>query len=77
MLDPLADHPELLDTLRRYLDTEGNRRRTALDLAVHPNTVDHRIRRVAGLLAGPFDPVRLAACLLALDAEQLDAATAD
>lgn len=72
VLDPLAAHPELLGTLRRYLATDGNRRRTALDLGVHPNTVDHRIRRITGVLTVPFDPVRLSACLLALDAERAD-----
>lgn len=76
VLDPLEAHPDLLETLRRYLATDGNRRRTALDLGVHPNTVDHRIRRITALLGSPFDPVRLAASLLAHDAEH-HAAEAD
>ncbi|RBO82964.1 PucR family transcriptional regulator [Nocardia puris] len=48
-LAPLDDHPELLTTLRDYLDHEHDRRRTARHLHVHPNTVDYRLRRIAQL----------------------------
>lgn len=72
VLTPIAEHPELIETLRWYLASDRNRRRTALDLGVHPNTVDHRIRRVTDATGGTFDPFRLAAALLAHDAEHAD-----
>ncbi|WP_020666752.1 PucR family transcriptional regulator [Amycolatopsis nigrescens] len=49
LLDPLADRPELLETLHTYLADELNRRRTAARLHVHPNTVDYRLRRIREL----------------------------
>lgn len=48
-LDPLGARPELLDTLRAFLDADMDRRRTAAALAVHPNTVDNRLARIARL----------------------------
>jgi hypothetical protein len=48
-LDPLDAHPELLDTLRAFLDADMDRRRAAAALAVHPNTVDNRLARIARL----------------------------
>ena len=55
-LDPLRDRPELLETLRTYLDTGRSRRRTATALHVHANTVDYRLRQV-GRLTG-LDPAQ-------------------
>ncbi|WP_345497488.1 PucR family transcriptional regulator [Nocardia callitridis] len=49
VLDPLHQHPELLETVRSYLASDMNRQRTASRLYIHPNTVDHRLRRVARL----------------------------
>ncbi|MFC6010867.1 PucR family transcriptional regulator [Nocardia lasii] len=49
VLTPLADHPELLETLRVYMSTGLNRKATGSRLHVHPNTIDYRLRRVAGL----------------------------
>lgn len=49
LLDPLADNPELLETLVAYLRL-GGRRPTAAALHVHPNTVDYRLRRVQALI---------------------------
>lgn len=46
---PLANEPELLDTLRAYLAAGLSRRRAATELDVHPNTVDNRLRKVAKL----------------------------
>lgn len=51
LLAPLADRPELLDTLRVYLDLQQDRRGTARELGLHPNTVDNRLAR-AGELTG-------------------------
>ncbi|WP_342800362.1 helix-turn-helix domain-containing protein [Nocardia sp. No.11] len=49
VIAPLADHPDLLETLRTYMDTGLNRKATGSRLHVHPNTVDYRLRRVGGL----------------------------
>lgn len=54
LLDPLDDHPDLLQTLQTYIDTNRNRARTARQLHVHPNTVDYRMQRI-GELTG-LDP---------------------
>ncbi|MGW0057211.1 MULTISPECIES: CdaR family transcriptional regulator [Nocardia] len=53
---PLDDHPELLRTLHVFFQTDMNRRRTARQLNIHPNTIDYRLRRI-GQLTG-FDPSR-------------------
>ncbi|GAA1532603.1 helix-turn-helix domain-containing protein [Kribbella lupini] len=72
LLQPLADRADLLATLRCYLANSRNRRQTASDLHVHPNTVDYRLRQV-GRLTG-LDPAqadhlpRLVAALAAYDA---------
>lgn len=58
ILDPLAAQPELLDTLTRHVQNELNRMRTARDLEVHANTVDHRLKRVRQLTG--YDPNQLA-----------------
>ncbi|MEU7143492.1 helix-turn-helix domain-containing protein [Nocardia sp. NPDC046473] len=55
-LTPLDAHPELLETLQIYIDTDLSRLRSAEHLGVHPNTVDYRLRRI-GELTG-FDPAR-------------------
>ncbi|MFD6222282.1 PucR family transcriptional regulator [Nocardia asteroides] len=49
LLDPLDEHPELLATLRCYVDQDVNRQRTARALHVHPNTLDFRLKRIARL----------------------------
>ncbi|WP_307609281.1 PucR family transcriptional regulator [Nocardia shimofusensis] len=49
LLDPLDDHPELLETLQRHIANEFNRRRTARALHIHTNTVDYRLKRIAAL----------------------------
>ncbi|GAA5061790.1 PucR family transcriptional regulator [Nocardia callitridis] len=54
LLDPLDEHPELLETLQRHISNNLNRQRTARSLHVHTNTVDYRLKRV-GQLTG-FDP---------------------
>jgi len=55
LLDPLAPHPELLETVRTHIENNLNRRHTARDLHIHMNTVDYRLKRV-GQLTG-FDPM--------------------
>lgn len=54
ILDPLDDHPELLETLRRHIANNFNRQRTARLMHMHTNTLDYRLKRVR-LLTG-FDP---------------------
>ncbi len=54
MLNPLDEHPELIDTLTRHLANDLNRQRTAHDLRVHTNTVDYRLKRVGQLIG--MDP---------------------
>ncbi|MBO0854659.1 MAG: helix-turn-helix domain-containing protein [Nocardia sp.] len=56
LLDPLDDHPDLLETLRRHMSTGLSRRRTARQLQVHANTVDYRLKRI-GQLTG-LDPMQ-------------------
>lgn len=60
LLDPLLGNPDLLRTLKAYLDTGLDRRRTAELLHVHPNTVDYRLRRAVALTGlDPMDPAQL------------------
>jgi hypothetical protein len=49
LLDPLAERPDLLHTVRIYLEEGYDRRRTARRLGLHPNTVDNRLARVTEL----------------------------
>lgn len=56
-LDPLDERPDLAGTLQAFVASGLNRRRTATALAVHANTVDNRLRRVADLTGlDPTDP---------------------
>ena len=56
LLDPIDEHPELLQTLRCHVGNNVNRKRTARELHIHPNTVDYRLRRIATLTG--FDPAK-------------------
>lgn len=47
--DGLRGVPELLTTLTTYFANDFNRRETARQLHVHPNTVDNRLSRIAAL----------------------------
>jgi len=54
MLGPLLEHDArhgdaLLDTLRVYLDENGNHRRTAARLFIHVNTLGGRLQRIAAV----------------------------
>ncbi|QEU93291.1 PucR family transcriptional regulator [Streptomyces kanamyceticus] len=49
LLEPVAERPELTETLRAYLELRQDRRATARRLSLHPNTVDNRLARVAAL----------------------------
>ncbi|WP_406311257.1 helix-turn-helix domain-containing protein [Streptosporangium sp. NBC_01639] len=70
-LDPLNDHPYLIDTLRAFVDRGHNRRRAAQDLHIHRNTLDYRLHRVTALtgldLTVPAEARLLEAALTARD----------
>lgn len=42
-------NPYLLDTLAAFLDSDCERRQLARQLFIHPNTLNHRLRRVSEL----------------------------
>ncbi|MET9286110.1 PucR family transcriptional regulator [Nocardia beijingensis] len=69
LLDPLDGHPELFDTLREHIRNDFNRRRTSRTMYLHPNTVDHRLKRIGRLTgldtAVPHALYRLRAALIA------------
>ncbi|WP_194827477.1 CdaR family transcriptional regulator [Nocardia sp. XZ_19_231] len=54
ILNPLDDHPILMETLCTHLDNNLNRRRTARQLSVHMNTIDYRLKGICKLTG--FDP---------------------
>ncbi|MEV6237866.1 helix-turn-helix domain-containing protein [Lentzea sp. NPDC051838] len=67
VMDRLAEHPDLLHTLRVFLSSDHNRHRTAENLHLHRNTLNYRLRRVAELTGyNPADPadIRLLAASL-------------
>ncbi|QDQ98006.1 PucR family transcriptional regulator [Tomitella fengzijianii] len=55
-LDPLAANAGLIETLGVHIGNDLDRRRTATALGLHPNTVDHRLKRIAKLTG--HDPTR-------------------
>ncbi|MFC8042867.1 PucR family transcriptional regulator [Nocardia sp. NPDC057353] len=56
-LAPLTRHPELLHTLRVYIEANRHRQLAAQRLHVHPNTLDYRLRRVGELTGlNPTEP---------------------
>ncbi|MCX4092625.1 PucR family transcriptional regulator [Nocardia sp. alder85J] len=71
LLGPLAPHPDLLETLRIYLDSGLDRKVAARRLNIHPNSVSHRVRRVERLagvdLSHPAGISRASLALLAND----------
>lgn len=58
LLEPLERNPDLLLTLETYLAEDGDRRRTAAALHVHPNTLDYRLKRLVDLTG--LDPATTA-----------------
>lgn len=67
LLDPLADRPDLLRTVRVFLEEQYDRRRTARRLSLHPNTVDNRLDRVTELTGlNPATPRGVALLMTAL-----------
>ncbi len=67
LLDPLSSRPDLLHTVRVFLDEQYDRRRTARRLGLHPNTVDNRLGRVTELTGlDPATPRGVALLMTAL-----------
>lgn len=67
--DRLADGPDLLETLVAWFEHDFDRRDTAAALHVHPNTLDHRLRRISERLGHDLSSaagVELAATITAL-----------
>lgn len=73
MLEPLRDKAALLAALTAYFDAGCDIQRTARRLALHPNSVRYRLRRVEELLdrdlRAPIDIAELHLCLQALPAD--------
>ncbi|MEV5609672.1 helix-turn-helix domain-containing protein [Streptomyces sp. NPDC052225] len=73
LLDPVAERPELLETLRTHLAHQQDRRATAAALGLHPNTVDNRLAKIAdqtGIdLSSPRGTALALAALLLRDSE--------
>ncbi|EGD53493.1 putative transcriptional regulator [Gordonia neofelifaecis NRRL B-59395] len=70
---PLLDQPDLLRTLRAYLDCDLDRLRAARALDVHPNTVNNRLNRIEGLCGtSPFRTEGIVALYAAVTAHAVE-----
>lgn len=70
VLDPLRDHPQLLESLVAYLSADQNVNLAAETLHVHPNSLRYRLGRVEELLGRSVrSPATLADLYVALRAE--------
>ena len=71
-LGPIADRPELVETLRAWLDNNGSRAAVAEQLFLHRNTVGYRVKRACELLGRPAQGVkrslRIRSAMVAMDA---------
>jgi len=71
-LGPILDRPELVETLRAWLDHNGSRGAVADQLFLHRNTVGYRVNRACDLLGRPAEAVkrslRIRAAMAAMDA---------
>ncbi|MCU1478718.1 MAG: hypothetical protein JWQ64_3411 [Subtercola sp.] len=63
-LRPIANRPELLNTLRVYFDCGLSASAAARELFVHPNTVPHRLRTISTLLGRNLDHIAANADLI-------------
>jgi carbohydrate diacid regulator len=50
VLERLAAEPDLLESLKVYFNVDQQRKRAASELGIHPNTLDHRLRRIETML---------------------------
>jgi PucR family transcriptional regulator, purine catabolism regulatory protein len=70
ILDPLRDHPQLIETLVAYLTADQNVNTAAEALHVHPNSLRYRLGRVEELLGRSLrNPATLTDLYVALRAE--------
>jgi len=70
ILDPLRDHPQLLETLVAYLSADQNVNVAAEALHVHPNSLRYRLGRVEELLGRSLrSPATMADLYVSLRAE--------
>ena len=70
ILEPLRDHPQLLETLVAYLSADQNVNASAEALHVHPNSLRYRLNRVEELLGRSLrSPATMADLYVALRAE--------
>jgi sugar diacid utilization regulator len=49
LLQPLEEGNDLLPTLEAWFAADFERRATAANLVIHPNTLDYRLRRISEL----------------------------
>jgi hypothetical protein len=49
IIEPLRQHPALLETLKVLISTDGNRSQAAERLIIHRSTLDYRIQRIEQL----------------------------
>jgi sugar diacid utilization regulator len=72
ILDPLSDHPDLMTTLREYIEHGPALPTVARRLFLHPNTVAYRLSRIRELTGrDPKTPAGISELYLALRATQL------
>ncbi len=70
ILDPLRDHPQLLETLAAYLAADQNVNTAAEALRLHPNSLRYRLGRVEELLGRSLrSPATMTDLFVALRAE--------
>lgn len=71
-LRPVLDRPELLETLRHWLATDGSRLLVSEQLHLHRNSVGYRVRQLKALLGvDPLDPAARAVLQAALLARRV------
>lgn len=78
-LSAIVDKPNLVETLRAYIDCDMSLQRTAEELFVHPNTVAYRVRQIGARTGRDMrritDLAELSAAMAALDVIRMQADT--
>ncbi|MFM0203166.1 helix-turn-helix domain-containing protein [Paraburkholderia fungorum] len=68
MFSEILHEKDLMTTLECYFDNSQRRKSTAASLAIHPNTLNHRIARIETLLGAELDaPSWIARLFIALN----------
>lgn len=69
MIEPVVAQQPLLEALRAFIDTDGNRAAAARTLDIHRSTLDHRLRQIERLTGcRPTSPRALLTLSIALTA---------